>query len=296
LHEIAAVGQCWHGVREDIFEFLRNHPNLSPRNAAQIDAIIDFIDKGACTGLHSMISTYLRSDEYVLEAKRACEAALGDVINLVTAGLSSSGVDFTGMHAQTLDEAKLGMQKAWDDVSTSSFYQMCGAFESTFKGHVEHTLRADLESRLSLTMEPSGYETITAFMVRFLVESSVKKRMNLVSRGYWEVMSAMGLFFAADLLRELSSVAERMPFDSKNLESPSAKLMTMAVEVTREALMCSNPGLGTGWKAQMESAAFWCVQAEECRILREVYRNQDQWEEYRILSGYGGSLPFSDNF
>ena len=52
-----------------------------------------------------------------------------------------------------------------------------------------------------MTIEPSGYEATTAFMVRYLAGDRVKRRIALVSRGHWEVMSAMGILFAANMLR-----------------------------------------------------------------------------------------------
>jgi len=65
-----------------------------------------------------------------------------------------------------------------------------------------------------MAIEPSGYEATTAFMVRYLAGDRVKRRIALVSRGYWEVMSAMGILFAANMLRELSGVVEKMPLEA----------------------------------------------------------------------------------
>lgn len=296
---MAVIGNCWIGVREDIFDFLRTHPGMTPRNAVQIDAIIDFVDKGACAGLQSMISSYLASNEYVLQMRQDCEAALRDVIDVVTAGLTSAGVDPASVQLGSgtlLDAAKLAVASSWEHIGFSSFFQIGGAFESTFKGSVDQCVCADIGSKLRMTIEPKGYETTTSLMLNILAEAPVKRRVSLVSRGYWEVMSALSLLFAADILKELSNVMENSSIDSGGSGSPSAKLMTIAIELAREAVMCPKSGTSPGWKSTLEKVAFWCVQAEECEDSRQVYRNQDRWEEYRILSGFGDNLPVGDAF
>jgi hypothetical protein len=292
---VAVVGQCWHGVREDIFNFLRTHPGLTPRNAAVIDEIIDFVDKGACTGLQTVLVTYTSSDEYALQAAQDCETALDDVINVITAGLRSAGIDLTSANLETLSAAKVAVEKSWESIRSSSFFQMCGAFESVFKGYIEQAVCADIGSKLSMTIEPKGFETEMANMLPLLVTHEVKERISLVSQGYWEVMSDLSLLIAADVLRELSRVVETTSLDTGGFGSPSAKLMTIAIELVREVLM-SSTGTSPGWKLTLGKAGFWCVQAEKSRDAREVYRNLDRWDEYRFFSGSGGNWPINDVF
>ena len=292
---LAVMGHCWHGVREDIFEFLRTHPGLTPKNAAIIDEIIDFVDKGACAGLQTIVITYTNSDEYALQAAQGCETALDDTINIVTAGLRSAGIDLTSANSETLSAVKLAVENSWKNICFSSFYQMCGAFESVFKGTIEQGVCADIGSKLSMTIKPEMLENTTAYMLRHFAEGLVKKRIDLVSRGYWEVMGALSLLIAADILRELSRVVELTSLDTGGFGSLSAKLMTTAIELGREALM-SSIGASSGWKFTLERAESWCVQAEECRNAQEVYRNSDRWDEYRILSGSGGNCPMGHVF
>jgi len=77
-----------------------------------------------------------------------CEAALGDVINVVTAGLSSAGIDLTRVSSKTLGAAKLAIENSWESIRFSPFFQFCGAFESTFKGTLSrpHMLISDPSS------------------------------------------------------------------------------------------------------------------------------------------------------
>jgi hypothetical protein len=295
----AAVGQCWHGVREEVFEFIRTHEH-APRNESQLGSIINSIDSGACTGLQSAVAIHVRSEDYNSKTREDGAKSLKGLIDIVTVVIANSGIFFSDFSSETLTAAKTAVSSSWKVLKTSSFFQMCGAFEDVFKGGVVGILCSVTAPGLTSYVEPHSFESATGFMMQTLAADPVQARIALASRGYWDVMGALTLFFAADILRELSSVVRNAGSDADKSEAASAALMTGAIDMARAAIMNFSNEASPGWKLALTKATFWCVQAEECRRAWgagpdiDRYHDQDRWEEYRILSGSSNKWPISD--
>jgi hypothetical protein len=101
-------------------------------------------------------------------------------------------------------------------------------------------------------------------------------------------MGALTLYFAADILRELRSILKEELFNLDEPNTVSADLMTGAIDLTRAAIMSLSNETSLGWKLTLTKAAFWCLQAEECRrawegdFRNDRYHDEDRWEEHRI--------------
>jgi hypothetical protein len=181
--DTAAMGQCWHGVREEVFDFVREHEH-APRDEAQVDTIINHIDKGACEGLLNILGARVRSEAYVRQAKEAGEVSLKDLIDIVTAVLADSEIELPDLDPEVLDDAKAAIDNAWNTLHTLSFFQMCEAFEGVFRGTMVAGVCATVATGLTTPVDNDSFERTTAFMVQMMGENPVKSRIALVSREY----------------------------------------------------------------------------------------------------------------
>jgi hypothetical protein len=173
----AAVGQCWHGVREDVFEFIRTHEH-APRDESQLGSIVNPIDSGACTRLQSAVAIHIRSEDYNSEMREDGAKSLKNLIDIVTAVIANSGIFFSDFSSEALIAAKTAVSSSWKVLKTSSFFQICGAFEDVFKESVAGILCSVTAPGLTSYVEPDSFENTTGFIVQTLTADPVKARLH----------------------------------------------------------------------------------------------------------------------
>ncbi|RKL28162.1 hypothetical protein BFJ72_g12622 [Fusarium proliferatum] len=285
---LAAIGSAWHGVRDEIFDFIRNH-ECARKDDGQIKLIIDAVDKGGCEGLQCATVEQLRSDEYISEVSEDSSRALDSLVDIIAAAITASGINILHCSSEILSAVKGALNESWETLRLSSFYQMCGAFESVLSGQTVSLVRSIVESALTSNAQLDGFENPTAFAVQTMGNGPLKSRISLVSQGYWNVTSALTFFIASGMLRDLSAVALDTGSDMRNPEAVSEHLMTWAIDLLRAGIMSCGLQYSPVWKLALKDAVFRCVQVEECRGAwggisgSYKYSTQDQWEEYQLL-------------
>jgi hypothetical protein len=199
--------------------------------------------------------------------------------------VQQSQIQLPGLDRDSLDAAKQALGTCWRAISTASFNQMCGPFHDTFGSDMLQILSTVIESNFDSPGIADSIENIVGFIVQTSGALDMKERMRVVAKGYWEVMVALSLSFAANSLAKLSAVVGDLKGGAWQI------LMTSFIEICREAIMTFSTFGSPGWKEVIKRSTFWCLQAELCRrgwaagLAEYMYRNDQQWEEHRILSG-----------
>lgn len=161
---------------------------------------------------------------------------------------------------------------------------IAGAFDDLFDSKVKVAVCDVIEPSMTSgsNADPDSFETVTAFMVDTFAATLFKERSKKVARGYWEVVGGMGLFFASDILLQLS-IDIRKDTNINTEHNHSDDLMTNAINLTREGIMALERNQTPGWKMSIKRAATLCLQAKKCRNgwmtadTEYDYRNQERW-------------------
>jgi hypothetical protein len=292
---LSAIGQSWHGVREEVFQYAKELPN-APQDNAIMREITNAIDNGGCAGLQTAVAQCVRDEGFNAELLSLGRRSINYVAEIITCSLTDSDHEFPEVTSELLESA-VSVSLNW--FLFLSFNMIGGAFVDLFKGRITAAVCSVIEPGMTSNsnVAPESFESVTAFMVSTLAGSLFRERSRRVSRGYWEVVGAMGLFFAADVLRQLSAILRRDGANSPEGHSSDEQreradvLLSRAIELTREGVMSLERKQAPGWKLSVGKAVFWCLQAEECRTgwttaeIGQSYRNQERWEESCILAG-----------
>jgi hypothetical protein len=286
---MAAISRAWHGVREDIFRYTRELPN-APRESPIMRQIVDSIDKGGCAGLQSAATRSCRDEGFNRELRDLAHRSLNHIAELVTFCLSEVyGNESSDVTPEVLQSA---VTTSMEGYQFSSFFMIAGAFDDLFEGSIKAAVCSVIEPSITSgsNVEPEGFERVVAFMLDTLAPKDFQQRSKRVARGYWEVVGALGVFFAADILMQLS-VASRKDAITAEEEKRTDDLMSKTIELTREGIIGLEQKQTPAWKLSVRRAASWCLQAEQCRSgwgssdIRYNYQNEEHWEDSCILLG-----------
>ncbi|KAE9377690.1 hypothetical protein N431DRAFT_527699 [Stipitochalara longipes BDJ] len=290
---MAAISRPWHGVREDIFQYTRELPN-APRESPIMRQIIDSIDKGGCAGLQSAAARSCRDEGFNKELRDLGRRSLNHIAELVTFCLSEVyGNDSSEITPEILQSA---VTTSMEWYQFSSFFMIGGAFHDLFEGTIKATVCSVIEPSITSgsNVEPESFERVVAFMVDTVTEKNFQQRSKRVARGYWEVVGAMGVFFAADLLMQLSVASAKDAITAAE-KFRTDDLISKAIELAREGIMALEQKQTPAWKLSVRRAASWCLQAEQCRNgwgssdIGYDYPNEEHWEDSCILLGMNES-------
>jgi len=291
---LGAIGRSWHGVREEVFQYARELPN-APRDSPVMREVINSIDKGGCAGLQSPVAKSVRDEGFNTQLLNIGRRSLNYIAEIVTACLvDSNGNKLPEVTSEVLESA---VSESMNWFKCHSFQMISGAFDDLFNGYIKEAVCTVIEPGMTSgsNVDSDSFESVTGFMVDTFAGSVFQERSRRVARGYWEVVGAMGLFFAAEVLLELSVVVQKDANNSTEHHNETDALMSKAIELTREGIMAVEGKQTPGWKLSVRRAATWCLQAEQCRegwTTAETeynYRNQERWEDSCILLGINES-------
>ncbi|KAL8819729.1 MAG: hypothetical protein Q9191_007669, partial [Dirinaria sp. TL-2023a] len=291
---VGMIGSGWHGIREDIFDYIRQNSNS--RSDVEVAAIIDFIDKGACDGLINAIKSYVH----------------GDVFKEEMMGNSGADVvyDLAELVYRITDERDLipditivsaAVEKALGFLMHSTFLAVSRAFDGML-----HPLKSTLKTMLEGPLKgssPDSFEKFTSFIISYMSAPNVKSHALSAGRAFWDVISTSQIWLAAAIVSRMSFAAmtSEAPILSQDFDDDDddefteksrfknqkvAALNHCCVELLREGIIEARVRSTPAWRLSMRKATYWCLLAEEqgqdwldddsvgCE-----YRNQDRWEE-----------------
>ena len=293
---VAAIWRGWNSMKQDIVRYASTHENTT-RNTE----ILFHLETGGCEGQFHCVQS-VRSDECVRKATADGKKWLQDLIDIIVGFLVDSKIQASDLDAETLSRADTALRASWGRLLPCSCH-MAGAFEGWLKeGCIVDLVRGVVDQGLTDHAKPQFFAQTVSLIVGNTGASHFKARLALALRGAWEVLSGLTIFLAAEILRELSSAVKVAGPEAERFVAASSALTTGSIDMVRASIMTNfssenSPGL----EQALTKATFWCVQAEECRKVWRTsvevgkYRDQDSWEEYRILSGFTGEWPILDN-
>ena len=289
---MGAIGSAWHGIREEQFAFVHSLQGELHDNALMRE-ITNAIDKGGNAGLQRAVGLCLR-DEVLKSELMDCMGCdtINEIAKLVSYGLQ----DNTSRISQdVIDSAVSG---GLDLFKGSSFFEIGGAFDKVLSGQVELVLRSVLEPSMTSRADPESFERVTTFTVMQMSETPFRERVRTVARGYWQVVGATQILFAASILNHMifglvkANGLRGGVISSVSQEGWLETLVTQTIEVVREGVMKLERRRSPSWRLSARRAIYWCLQAEASRtawgsataaLAPYNYQNQDRWEEICIL-------------
>jgi hypothetical protein len=250
-------------IKGEVFSQIRCQAS-GTRDERQMEAILDYIDQGAADGLMHAIGQSIINLEYTNEATEAGETAFKDLIDIVAAAVVDSGLDFSNCPGDTEDTVKQALNDALKAPLGSSFFQISTAFDDVMKSSIP-LLSGVFMPAVNSFSEPEGFKAIAQVVVMSVAIGALKERIDVMSRGYWQVLAGQTLFFAADILRKFSSVAKSFSVGDDKAASACDAFMTRSISLVRAAAMDVGHESDPNWRQATTTTTFWCLQAEECR-------------------------------
>lgn len=288
---LAVVGRAWHGIREEIFVFARNLQEDTYEDTLMRE-MIDAIDRGGCTALQSIAAECFNDETF---KSKLMDGMGHETINEITKLIFINLPDDTCQISQ--DAVDSAVSKALEIFTYSSFFEIGGAFDNVLNGYFKTIVCNLLTPAITGTANPGGCETATIFALTQFSKPLIQERVIRVARGYWEVVGAMQIWLAANVLNYLSF--SLMKDDNlSNSGAPSASrdetiqiLITRTIELVREGTMKWENKRTPCWRQDARRAMYWCLEAESSRTgwgsvadsMTYSYQNQDRWEESCIL-------------
>ena len=284
---IGIIGSGWHGIRDEIFDFVRE--NRNSRSDTEVAAIIDYIDKGACAGLIQIVKKYVHGD--VFKEKMMVKTG-ADVIH-----------DLSRLLDQVLDDGTMdledtaitdGVQGALEFLMAFTFREISRSFDAMLVP-LKSFLNTLIESPLKGS-SPDSFQSIVSFTVETMSESYVQSFALSAGRAFWDVLSSAQTWLAASIVNHINFALLTSSADPEShgpVHSPGDRFTTLnnrSMELVREGVIASHVRSTPGWRLSMRKATYWCLLAEQAtRSLpidvagRYKYRNQERWEEVCIL-------------
>jgi hypothetical protein len=286
---MAAIGQAWHGIREDIFRFARELPS-APRDDARIGEVTNSIDKGGCSGLQAAVMQAIYAEAFKTELmSNGGREAIKEISYVVSDSLSGSYGDIP---SDTLGNI---ISNALGNFSWSGFFGFGPPFSRILQGTPKVAVCNVIEPAMGAGADPEGLERVTHFMMNTFAGEPLKDCSRRLARGYWEVVGGLTLLFAASILNQLNFdfFQQRGPSlvgedDQTSQRYESDVLAARSLELLREAVMQLLSRQSPAWALSVKKTAYWCLQAEGCRNVwahnsTHTYRNQEIWEESCII-------------
>lgn len=266
---IGMVGRAWHGIREDIFDFIRQ--NRNSRSDTEVAAIINEVDKGGCEGLIHAVKTYVHGDTFKKEMMdRAGTDVIDDIAQLVDYAIDDK---LAGLEDFATADV---VHNALEFLMTSTFHETSNSFEAMLaplKTYLYTMLRSPLD-----VGSPDSFKGIISFTVTHMSENYIRSYALSVGHAFWEVLSAAQIWIAAAIVSRVSFTllafsTPATPFESVSLfldeQDPRRKylaaLNTRCMELAREGIMALHNRLTSAWRLSLRKATYWCLLAEETR-------------------------------
>ncbi|KAI9768271.1 MAG: hypothetical protein M1839_004165 [Geoglossum umbratile] len=283
---LAAVGNSWHGIREEVFAFATDLPG-APHEDLMRD-ITNSIDKGGCSGLQAAVAQCVNNEDFETSMMSSGgHDTISDIAKLISDSLAG---DSSHIFPQDISST---ISSAWNWFYLTSFYTVSSAFGDILQGTVKAFVCNVVEPTMTSTAHPDSFESVVAFGLSTFAGPPFEERAKRIASGYWEVVGAMGVLFAAQVLNSLNFDLQKDGWHNAEASSNSQlsraeTLMTRTLELTREGIMHLQTRPASAWSLSVRRAMYWCLQAEACRngwtsTSAHNYRNQDRWEESCIL-------------
>ncbi|ORY01197.1 hypothetical protein BCR34DRAFT_606036 [Clohesyomyces aquaticus] len=283
---LGAIGNCWHGIREDVFEFTQRLPNV-PKDNERVEQMNDAIEKGATKGLVNGVKRAVQNEQMRDYIEKMGKRYLGQIVNIVTASLEDRCSE------PWLDDEliRLAIISSLETYSMKAFPSMGRGFADLFRGFMKDLLCNVVEGYFPRGSAPSleSLENSSAFTVGECSIGLLEERSRKVTKGYFEIVEAMSLLIASNILTNISVLAagkSHRPTD----------LLNETIAVTREEIMGLEHKRTPLWRYSLQQAAFRCEQAHNCLTAwgmiqtGRTHVDQDRWEEnciYLGLKGFG---------
>jgi hypothetical protein len=284
---MGAIGHCWHGIREEIFGFVKELPN-APQDQSRLELFNDAIEQGAANdGLVSaardVYQTLTKDQQFSTEGKRRTMQAVSIIVACLEDFYQEEDVD--DEHLRSAISAAL----------KPYHLRGCGvigqAFLGTFRGTVTAFLCSVLESAFPRGSAPSleSLKSSAAFIVGECSTTELEKRSRKIAKGYWEVNEAMSIFIATDILCKFSASLPEAQSHRKE------HLLKGTMELIRDGIIQLEHKRTQLWRSTLRQAAFRCELAQQCLTMwgadstERKYSDQERWTENCIYLEVDGA-------
>jgi hypothetical protein len=185
---MGAIGHCWHGIREDVFELVRQFPN-APQDSTRLEQMNDAIEKGATRGLMTGAKSVVQSEKMRQHFLVVGKHHLNQIVSIIATSLEDC-----------CDEGDFDDELLKSAISTSlepyafrAFPVMGQGFVGLFRGTITGPLCSVLESSFPRGSAPSldSLETSAAFIVGECSTGLLEERSRKLAKAYWEIIEAM---------------------------------------------------------------------------------------------------------
>lgn len=289
---LGAIGNCWHGIREDVFDFVRQLPN-APQNSSRLEAINDAIEKGATHGLMVATKETIQNEKMRQQFLEVGKRHTNRIVSMITVSLE----DYYNQGEFDEDRLKSVITISLESYSLLAFQMTSRGFADLFRNSISGILCSALEAHFPRGSVPElqCFERSASFIMSACSKSALEERSRKIAKGYWEVIEAMSFSIASDVIIHCGRtlIPQIHPLSSEDSSAGQSylveNLLNKAIELTREGIIGLEHKRTPLWRSSLRQAAFWCEQAQQCSNawgtihIERNFRNQDRWEENCIF-------------
>ena len=290
---VAGIGQAWHGIRDEIFDYV--HANLlADAPTGRAAHVIDEIDKGGCDGLAIALRRVVLSEEFEQSATALidCEA-VDEIVRMVC---TTSGSFLSTLPDEALSSV---IVNAFKNVMNDVFVECCNAMANVLFP-VRKMIKTTLDGSLKVPPGGEGARNALNFLISTLGESHIRQRSTMIAQAFSAYLDTVKVWTAGRLCLESAYVM--MDGTIEEGAVVDWRWICGLVEMTREAVMPVERVPGQMSQIAGRHMCHYLNEVLECKRAwgaptpwgedeqRYEFQNEDAWYETSVLMGAKDNL------
>ena len=280
---MSGVVCAWQGIRDHVFDFAR-HTFDSAFSEPQKVSFIDFIDKGGAEGVQAVLPMVTEAAEFRKEATNIIDSDTVDDIVQMICGISEPLI--SSLSEEAVQQA---VSKACEDIMSEIVAEASTAMTEVLLP-IQDLIKNTLQSMLKVPSEGESARNVVSFVISTTAEQHLRQRCFMMVEGFCEYLETAKIWIIAKVCLHLAYAALDKPESTREVDW---QRVCTIIELVREGVMPIERIPGRTGEVVGRRMLYWVEEAYKCRsawgaqpdIPVYSFRNQEQWEETRILMG-----------
>ena len=279
----SGLGRAWHGIREHVFNFANQgfHSDLSEH---QKERFIDLIDKGGAEGVRAALESVTEADEVQQEATNTFDSdSAEDIVQMIC---SVSHPNISSLSEEAVQQA---ISKALGDIMVEIFAEASSAMDKVLFS-IQDLINNNIQCLLGVPSDGESARKLVSIIISTAGEEHIRQRCLTMIEGFCEYLDIAKIWIAAKVCLYLAYAALD---ETESAQEIDWQWVYRIIELVREGVMPVERIPGRRGEVAGRRMLYWVEEACKCRSAWgaqpdiPVYnlRNQEQWEETRILMG-----------
>ena len=266
-----------------MFDFA-NHTFHSDYSERQKASFIDFIDKGGAKGAQAVLVRVTEAGEFQQEATNRIDSDTADDIVQMICGVSHALI--SSLSEEAVHQA---ISTACEGIMSEIFTEASSAMAEALLP-IQELVNTTLQGLLEVPSEGESARNVVRFIVSTVGEQHLRQRCLTMIEGFCESLDIAKLWIVAEVCLHLAYAALNGTESTREIDW---QRVCTIIELVREGVMPVERIPGRMGEVAGRRMLYWVEEACKCRsawgaqpdIPVYNFRNQEQWEETRILMG-----------